>query len=122
VRQVYTNIDTGPQFDPSAGAQRLQAPGPKQYKSAPVQQHFEDNYAPQAHQNAMEFSRAATGNAANYHQAATQAQNQSVLGGLGLLNTQMRNAYQRQNAAQDMAYGWMNDMVGGMGNVLRGLL
>lgn len=122
MKQVYTNIDTGPQFDPSAGMKRLQAPGPTQYKHPAVQQHFQDNYRPQAQQQAMELDRANTGNAAGYHQVATQAQNQSVLGGLGLLNRQQQNAYQRQNAAQDMAYGWMNDMVGGMGNILKGLL
>jgi hypothetical protein len=102
--------------------ENLQRRAPQQYKNPAVQQHFQDLYRPMAHQASTDLGRANTQASADYNQRATAAQNQSVLGGLQLLNTQQQNAYKRQQAGQDIAYGWMNDMVGGMGNVLGGLL
>lgn len=120
---VYTNINPASKpFDPSAGSKRLQSPPPQQYGNAAVQQAYNDVYTPAAQQASVEFGRANSQAAADYRQRATAGQNRSVLDSLSLLNTQQQNANQRDQAMQKMAYGWMGDMFGGMGNVLGGLL
>lgn len=122
MRQVYTNIDGMKQpFSPQAGMQRLQTRTPKFHSNPAVQQGFADNYAAAAQQGAMQLGRANTAAAADYRQRATQAQNNAALAGLGLLNTQQQNAFDRDQAMQKMAYGWMGDLMGG-GGLLGGLL
>lgn len=95
---------------------------PKPYGSAAVNQHFGDVYNQQAQQSYVDMDRANTKAAGEYYGNAQQAQTQSALAGLGLLNTQQQNAWQRQNAQQRMAYGLMNDITSGSGGLLKGLL
>jgi hypothetical protein len=117
---TYTNIDASKTpFSPQGGMARLQGPAPNQYANAAVQQQFGDVYRAAGQKAAMDLSRAGTQAAAEYASRANAAQNESVLGGLQLLGQQQQNAYQRQQAMEDMAYGWMNKMQGG---VLGGLL
>ena len=121
MRTSFTNISgTHSPFSAGQGSQNLQSARPQYSQNAAVQQHFMDNFRPQAQQAAVEFDRANTGAAADYRQAATRAQNSAALSGLGLLNTQQANANQRDQAMQKMAYGWMNDMMSG--GLLGGLL
>lgn len=118
----YTNISTKTPYDPKQGMAKLQAPAPQFSQNQAVQQNFADNYRPVAQKGAMDLSRQGTMAAADFRQKATQAQNNAVLAGLGTLNTQQRNAMDRNQAMQKMAYGFMGDMMGGFGNVLGGLL
>lgn len=121
--QVNTSIDSSKQaFDPWAGTQALRAPAPQIYKNATNQSHFADIYKPLAQKEAVNVSREATQQQGQYYNAAADAQNRSVLSGLGLLAKQKENAQQRQLAAQDMAYGWARDLMGGFNGILGGLL
>lgn len=116
--QTYTGIhNNSPVYTPSK-----QGAAPHPYKSSAVNQHFGDVYNAQAQEANVALDRANTKNAADYYSNAQQAQNQSVLSGLGLLNTQQQNAWQRQNAQTQMAYGLMNDILGGYTGMLKGLL
>ena len=121
MREFYTNISgTKSPFSAGQGVQNLQAAQPKYSSNKGIQQHFMDNFRPQAQQSAMELDRANTGAAADYRQAATRAQNNAVLSGLGMLNTQEANAFQREQSMQKMAYDWMGDIF--KGGLLGGLL
>lgn len=120
---TYTNINPNQKpFDPSAGTSRLQAAPPNMYRNKAVQQAYADVYNPMAQKAAVDLGRANSQAAADYRMKATQGQNESVLAGLNLLGTQQQNAYQRDQAMQKMAYGWMDDMFGGMTGMLGGLL
>lgn len=115
--QTYTGIhNSSPVYAPG------QPSGPTKYGKGSVQQHFGDVYRQQAQEQSVALDRANTQQAASYYGNAQQAQNQSALAGLGLLNTQQQNAWQRQQAQQQMAYGWLNDITGGMTGMLKGLL
>lgn len=121
MKSVYTNIDgTKSPFSPQEGMKRLQGGAPQYHANQAVQQGFADNYAAAAQKGAIDMSRANTEAAAGYRQRATQAQNNAVLAGLGMLNTQQQNAFDRDQAMQKMAYGWMGDLMGG--GLLGGLL
>lgn len=121
MREFYTNISgTKSPFSAAQGMQNLQAAPPTFSKNAAVQDSFADTYRPMAQQAAMELSRANTGQAADYRQKATQAQNNAVLSGLAALNTQEQNANARSQAMQKMAYDWMGNMFNG--GMLGGLL
>lgn len=115
--QTYTGIhNRSPVYQPKEFG------GPVKYGSGSVQQHFGDVYRQHAQEQAVNLDRANTKMAGDYYANAQQAQNQSVLSGLGLLNTQQQNAWQRQLEQQKMAYGLMNDITGGITGMLKGLL
>ncbi len=119
---AYTNIDAQKApFDPSQSMARLQSPAPQKYKNAAVQKQYGDVYRAAGQKAAMDLSRGNTQQSADYAMRANAAQNQSALSGLQLLGQQQQNAYQRQQAEEDMAYGWMNKMMSG-GGLLGGLL
>lgn len=119
---TYTNINAQkPPFDSSPGMGRLQGQAPKQYQNAAVQQQYGDVYRAAGQKAAMDLSRANTQQAGDYTMRANAAQNQAALSGLQMLGQQQQNAYQRQQAEEDMAYGWMNKMMSG-GGLLGGLL
>lgn len=121
--QYRTSIDPSTQgYDPNPGMKRLQASPPSLYKDKATQQHFADVYRPEGQKAAMDLSRANSQAQAGYSDKAQDAQNQSVLSGLGLLGKQQDNMFQRQQAQQQMAYGWLNDIYGGMNSLLGGLL
>lgn len=119
---AYTNINSQkPPFDPSQGMNRLQAQAPRMFQNAALQQQYGDVYRAAGQKAAMDMGRANTQQAADYTMRANAAQNQSALSGLQLLGQQQQNAFQRQQAEEDMAYGWMNKMMSG-GGLLGGLL
>lgn len=113
---AYTGISAKP---PSFQTPATGAPQPF---SGATQQHFNDVYNQQAQQSSVDLGRAQSKMAADLYGTAQRAQTESALAGLGLLNTQQQNAWQRQNAQQQMAYGWMNDLMGGVSGMLGGLL
>lgn len=121
--QSYTYINSQARpYSPDAGMRRLQGKAPTLYGDATTQQHFADNYNPAAYQASMELGRGATQAQGQYYNKAADAQNQSALAGLNLLSDQEQNARARNQAAQQIAYGWMGDMFGGMNKLLGGLL
>jgi len=121
--QFQTSINPQtPGYDPAAGMKRLQAAPPKLYGDPSTQQHFADVYRQEGQKQAMDLSRMNSQAQAGYAQKAQDAQNESVLAGLGLLGKQRDNAQQRQQSQQQMAYGWLNDIYGGMSSLLGGLL
>lgn len=120
--QAYTQINPHKSiYDPSGAMGRMQAV-PTMYGSPALQGHFADLYRPTGQRAAMEFDRANTQQRQQYFGRAAEGQNQSALAGLGLLSEQEQNAMQRGQAAQKIAYGWMNDMFSGAGKLLGGLL
>ena len=121
--QMRTSIDANKSvYDPSSAMAGLQASPPRLYRDSGTQQNFADIYAPAAHKASMDLSRADTVEQGKYYNQAADAQNQSVLAGLGLMGKQQANAQQRNLAMQDMAYGWAKDMLGGFNSALGGLL
>lgn len=121
--KTFTNIDASRlPYDARPGMASLQASPPQMYGNPAVQAHYEDAYRPVAQKAAMDLGRANTMAAGQYASKANAAQNEAVLAGLGLLGKQQQNAYQRQQAQESMAYGWMNDMMRGSNSILGGLL
>jgi hypothetical protein len=119
------NTSINPQargYDASAGMRRLEAEPPRFYGDPSLQQHFSDVYRQEGKKQAMDLSRMNSQAQAGYTQKAQDAQNESVLAGLGLLGRQRDNAQQRQQSQQQMAYGWLNDIYGGVSSLLGGLL
>lgn len=90
------------------------------YGNPAVQQHYADIYAPYAQKAAVDIGRANTQAAGEFTNRANAAQNQAVLAGLGQLAKQQANAQDREAAMQDMAYGWMKNMMnnGALGGLL----
>lgn len=119
----HTSIDTGRQvFDPSAGQRELtKQPAPK-FQSQAANQHFQNVYRGQGQKAAVDLGRAATQSQNQYYMAAQRAQDQSVLGGLNLLAQQQANSSQRGLEADRLRYQFMNDVFGGAGGLLGGLL
>lgn len=118
--RVNTNIDASVPYAHKNGAARLQSGPPQMYGSAAVQQHYDDVYAPFAQKAAMDLGRANTQAAGDFTNRANAAQNQAVLAGLSQLSKQQANAQDREAAMQDMAYGWMKNMMNN--SALGGLL
>ncbi len=116
--QINPNLQV---YNPAAGMERLQAQAPKLYGGV-NQQHFADLYRPMGQQAATELGRGNTQAAGQYFSKASDAATQSALAGLNLLSEQESNAMQRNQAAQKIAYGWMNDMFSGANKILGGLL
>lgn len=116
--QTYTGIQNQ---SPVYGLTQ-QGKAPKPYASSAINQHFGDVYNQQAQESRVALDRANTKAAGDYYSNAQQAQNQSVLAGLGLLSKQQDNAWRRQNAQSQMAYGLMNDITSGFSGMLKGLL
>lgn len=118
-----TSIATGKQvFDPSAGQRALTAATPGRFKSDAANQHFQNVYRGQGQKAAVDLGRAATQSQNQYYMAAQRAQDQSVLGGLNLLAEQQANSSQRGLEADRLRYQFMNDVFGGAGGLLGGLL
>lgn len=114
----YTNINAQSQpFSADAGMKRLQAAPQSVYGNSAVQGLYDDVSRAAGQKAAMDLSRAATQQSADYTMRANAAQNQAALSGLQLLGQQRQNAYQQQQAQQDMmfgAMGKMNSLLGGL--------
>lgn len=118
--RAFTNISTAAPYDAAPGMRRLQEPAPQAYDDAAVQQHYADVYAPASQKAAVDLGRANTMAAGAYANRANAAQNQAALAGLGQLAKQRSNAQDREAAMQEMAYGWMKNMMNN--SALGGLL
>lgn len=118
--RVSTNINAAIPYDSAPAAKRLQGGAPQVYGNAAVQQHYDDVYAPYAQKAAVDIGRANTQAAGEFTNRANAAQNQAVLAGLGQLAKQQANAQDRDAAMQDMAYGWMENIM--KNSALGGLL
>ena len=121
--RVNTTINPNQQvFDPSAGMRRLTSSPSAAYAPYGAQQTFDDTYRAMGQKAAMDLSRSNTAAQNEYYGKAADIENRGALQGLGLLGQQRSNAFDRQNALEDMQYKWMNDMFRGGSSVLGGLL
>jgi hypothetical protein len=109
-------------YDPSAGMGRLTESPSGAYAPYGAQATFDDTYRAMGQKAAMDLSRGTTQAQNAYYNQAADFQNRGALQGLQLLGQQRSNAYDRQNAAENMQYKWMQDMFRGGGNLLGGLL
>lgn len=98
------------------------APGTKAYAAHGAQGTFDDVYRGLGQKTAMDLSRAGTQAQNSYYNQAADVQNRGALQGLQLLGQQQDNAYDRQNATENMQYKWMQDMFRNSNNLLGGLL
>jgi hypothetical protein len=120
----YTgNINPNAQaYNPSGGMARLTGPTGNAYTPYGAQQTFDDTYRAMGQKASVDLDRSGTEAQNAYYNQAADLQNRGALQGLGLLGQQRSNAQQRQSAAEQMQYKWMNDMMQGAGGLLGGLL
>jgi len=117
------NINPNAQaYNPSAGMARLSGPPGNAYAPYGAQQTFDDTYRAMGQKAAVDLDRSGTEAQNAYYNQAADLQNRGALQGLGLLGQQRSNAQQRQSAAEQMQYKWMNDMMQGASGLLGGLL
>jgi hypothetical protein len=109
-------------YSPSGGMARLTGPTGGAYAPYGAQQTFDDNYRSMGQKAAVDLDRAGTEAQNAYYNQAADLQNRGALQGLGMLGQQRANAQQRQSAAEQMQYKWMNDMMQGTSGLLGGLL
>lgn len=121
--EYKTAIDPSKQvFDPSQGQKQLRQQPAVKFQSPAANRHFQDMYRAQGQRAAVDLGRSATETQNQYYQTAQRAQDQSVLAGLNLMATQHGNDYQQQMQAEQTRYQLLNDMLGGSGGLLGGLL
>ena len=109
-------------YDPAAGMGRLTESPSAAYAPYGAQSTFDDTYRAMGQKAAMDLSRGTTQAQNEYYNQAADVQNRGALQGLNLLGQQRSNAYDRQNAQENMQYKWMQDMFRNGSNLLGGLL
>jgi len=97
-------------YNPQPGMTQMQAAPP--HAAGPGGQAFANNYAGMAQANANTLSRGATQGQANYNMAATQAQQQGALAGLGQQNRAANNRSQRQSRMFGTGTNMMSGLLG----------
>jgi hypothetical protein len=109
-------------YDPAGGMARLSGPASNAYAPYGAQRTFDDNYRGMGQKAAVDLDRSGTEAQNAYYNQAADLQNRGALQGLGLLGQQRSNAQQRQGAAEQMQYKWLNDIMRGGSGLLGGLL
>lgn len=118
-----TSIDaTKSIYQPEASQRRLTQEAPLRFQSPAATQHAQDVYRGQGQAAAVNMGRNATQAQNQYYQAAQRAQNDSVLGGLANLSQEQSNRYAESQAADQIRYRFLNDMLGSAFGALGGLM